>query len=105
MGKRIRSYTSSRCRSFFARDIHTRDIPAIAARCLFPGMRSLQECFLQRIQEIARATDGSEEVLGLNGQVIFSQTCYFLLNERAISRVDCRQCVPIVFEMLAHACA
>src|SRR5579883_1139380 len=95
-------------RAFLPGDIHTRDIPAIARAAgwrVLPEMRSLQERALQRVEQVASAADGMQEVLRLDGEVVFAQARNFLLHEGAIGRVERGEDTPVIFEMAALACA
>ncbi len=74
--------------SLFSGHVHTCDIPAIRGGSLFPGVRTLQEHVMQVIQQLARAADGAQQVLGLDGGMVLAQARNFVFDEGAVLRVN-----------------
>src|SRR5438045_5722352 len=64
--------------AIFSSHVHARDIPAVALWAIFPAVRSLKEGLLQGVQKVPGSADGTQQVLGLDGKVIFSVACYIL---------------------------
>src|SRR5579863_5536852 len=56
----------------FPCNIHSCDIPSLSTGSIFPAMRSLQKGVMQAIQQVTRAADGAQQVLRLDGGMLFA---------------------------------